>query len=303
MRRVRVRLPATAVDFGVGLRSLGLAINLPVTVEMVERTDDQIVVETAGEDAGRYPVGWRHPSLIGLTRLYQRVERAAPGISIRVDNQIPGDSGLGAEAALLLAGMIGANNLLGNLFTRDQIGQFAVAAAQRPDHVLAALHGGLIATVTTGETALIRRLPMASLGLLIARLDTPRRPDKRAPAPERIAQSDALHSLARLPMLLDGLRTGEADLLRAGMDDRIFAPYHRPRLPLYDDTWDFLRRNGAAAMTPLGASPALLIFAGKDPRRLADLLTAYYADEGLSARVWAAHVDTQGVVVSAAQSG
>jgi homoserine kinase len=87
------------------------------------------------------------------------------------------------------------------------------------------------------------------------------------------------------------------------MDDRIAAPYHRRAIPLYDDTWDFLRRNGAAAMTPIGGCPALLIFAARDHERLAELLEAYYIDEGLTARVWIAHVDTQGVVVSAAQTG
>lgn len=304
MRRVRVTLPATATDFGTGPRALGLALGLTVTVELVERTDDQLVVETTGEDAGLYPLGWRHPVIVGLARVYQRLERAAPGLAVRVENRIPADIGLGGETALLTAGMMGANNLLGNPFTRDQIGQMAAQATGRPDQAITALHGGLTATLAgAGEEVHFRRLPVAALSLVLVRVEPPRKPERRA-AGERITQADALHTLARLPFLIDGLRTGDAALLAAGMDDRLFAPQQRARIPLYDDTWDFVRRNGAATMTPLGAHPALLVFPGKtDARKLADLLQAFYADEDQPARVWVVNVDTQGVVVSVAQTG
>ncbi|MGQ9908608.1 MAG: homoserine kinase [Candidatus Flexifilum sp.] len=303
MRRVRVTLPATAVDFGVGLRSLGLALSLYVTVEISERSDDQIVVETAGEDPGRYPLGWRHPVVIGLSRIFQQREQAVLGLTIRVENGIPHQAGLGAEIALVTAGMIGGNNLLNHPLTRDQLAQMAARTTGRPEHVFAAIHGGLTASILEGETALFRRLPIAPLKVLLVLLDAPGQEDGRVTPPERIPQADALHSLGRLPLLLDALRAGDHSLLAVGMDDRIAAPYHRRAIPLYDDTWDFLRRNGAAAMTPIGGCPALLIFAARDHERLAELLEAYYIDEGLAARVWIAHVDTQGVVVSAAQTG
>lgn len=302
MRRVRVTLPATATDFGVGLRSLGLALSLHVTVEISERSDEQIVVETSGEDPGHYPVGWRHPVVLGLSRIFQQQERAALGLSIRVENGIPHQAGLGAEVALTAAGIIGGNNLMGSPFTRDHLAQMAARVTGRPDHAIAAIHGGLTASILDGETTIFRSLPIAGGRMLLALLDEPGRAEGR-PIPERIPQADALHSLARLPLLLDALRVGDYRLLAAGMDDRIAAPYRRPGIPLYDDTWDFLRRNGAAAMTPIGAAPALLIFAERDHARLAELLEAYFSDEGLTARVWVVHVDTQGVVVSAAQTG
>jgi homoserine kinase len=119
MRRIKIVLPATISDFGPGLGGLGLALGLHTIVEITERTDDKLNVETAGEDAGRYAVGLRHPVVLGLIRIFQRLENTVLGLNIRIDNRIPHAAGLGVEAAYLIAGIIGANNLLGNTYKRE----------------------------------------------------------------------------------------------------------------------------------------------------------------------------------------
>jgi homoserine kinase len=147
MRRVRVTLPASITNLGPGLNSLGLALGLHCNVEFTDRDDGALVVETRGEGAGRYALGARHPVVIGMTRVFQHVERAVVGLTVRVDNAIPLASGLGAEAAFLVAGVVGANNLMGSPFKRDALLQFVSGVTRRADHAVTAMLGGLLSLI------------------------------------------------------------------------------------------------------------------------------------------------------------
>lgn len=300
MRRVRIRLPAAATDLGVGLHGLALALNLYTQVEITERSDDQLIAETSGEDTGYYALGLRHPVVVGMTRVFQQLERTAPGLTVRIDSQVPIAARLGTEAAFTLAGMIGANNLFGNPLSRQQIVQHA-ARLHRPDQVFAVLNGGLTTSVLSGETVLTKSLSTSGFHLVLM-LPAAKADNTSAAVPERITAADALHNLSLLPLLIEALRIGDPALLAAAMDDRILAPVRRKRLPYYEDIIDFARRWGMCAVTFVGDGGALLFFAERDAEKLADALTAYCDDEAIEARIWTPAVDTQGIVVSMAQS-
>jgi Homoserine kinase len=126
MRRVKVTLPAVATEIGPGQDGLGLALGLHAVVEFSERSDHQLVVDTRGEGAGRYSVGLQHPAVLGMIRVFQKLERASLGVNVVVDSQIPVESGLNAESAFHLAGVIGGSNLLGTPLSREQALAFAV---------------------------------------------------------------------------------------------------------------------------------------------------------------------------------
>ena len=115
MQKIKIRLPATLTDFSPGLRSLGLAISLYTQVELIPRHDDKLIVESEGDGAGHYTLSLQHPVVLGMIRVFQRLECAPLGITIRVQNAIPLNSGLGAEDALMAAGVVGASNLLGGV--------------------------------------------------------------------------------------------------------------------------------------------------------------------------------------------
>src|SRR5690606_6688598 len=139
-------------------------------------------------------IGLRHPVVRGMMRVFQRIERAPLGLLVRVDNTIPLNSGLGAETAFWVAGMIGANNLMGNPLDRETVLKMAAEASQQPGHVIAAIHGGLTASAFTGDKLVYRSLPVAALRLVVALPDAESyAADTEAVVPERVLLADALH--------------------------------------------------------------------------------------------------------------
>jgi homoserine kinase len=303
MRKVKISLPATITNVGPGLNSLGLAVGLRATVEIRERSDEQLVIEIDGEGAKRYTPSVRHPVMLGLVRVFQALERAPLGFSLKIESQIPSSVGLGSTAAFTIAGVIAANNLMGTPFNRDQALALAAKANGRADGVVTAMLGGLTASTQEDDGLLYRTLPVASLQVVVVapELDT-YADDARLALPDRIDLADAQRNLSRMPLMIEALRNGDYKLLARAGEDAIRAPLLRPHIPGYGHVVEMARRGGAAAVMLSGDGPALVAFAEKDHSKIAQAMVTAFSNSGVKARSWVLPVDTQGVVVSVVMS-
>ncbi len=301
MQKIKVRLPATLTNFGVALDNLGLALGLYTQVEFSPREDTQLIVETLGEGAGEYALGLRHPVVLGMSRFFQEHERAPSGVSIRVQNDIPLRSGLGAETAFMLAGVIGANNLLGGGWGRDALMRFAIHITQRPYHILSAMLGGLTACVLQDDgEPIYRTLPLKAFRVIVA---IPQLERYTAPLkPEKLDYSEHLYSAQRLPLLLEALKHGDLELLASTFQERVLAPQFAQQIRGYAHVAEVARLAGALAVTTSGMGPAMVFLAHKAHDRIAEAVETAFRNLDIKGRVVIVPLDTQGVVISMMQT-
>jgi len=302
MRKVTVRLPATMTCIGPGVRALGLALELYTTVEITERSDRQLIVDTAGEGAGHYSIGLRHPVTLALMRIFQHMERSPRGVHIRITNAVPVASGLGAEAAFWVAGIIGANNLLGRALSREAILQLSVHLCPQPDNAVSALLGGLSSGIMDGDRLIYRTLPVSPFSLVVVVPQIDEYPASMTPL-ETVPWGDALYNLSRIPLLLEGFRTGDLSLVARMLGDRLVHPRIQSRIPGYNHVRETARLAGALGITISGHGPALVAFAEAHHAQIGEAMIAAFGNAGVKARAWVVPVDRQGVVISAVQSG
>lgn len=296
MQKIKIRLPAAVTNLGPGLNSLGLALALYTSIEISARNDDSLVVETLGEGAGRFAIGLRHPTVLAMSRVFQRLERAVTGFNVRIENSIPLNSGLGAETAFLLAGVIGANNLLGSVYQRGQIMEIA-AQISRPESAVTAMLGGLSTSLLEGDHLIYRTLPVASQRVVVILPEITRY--ARPALSERIPSAAVLHNLSRLPLLLQALKEGDHRLLAATLPDAVSVPRLAAQIPGYGAMVTAVKARGASAVTLAGDGPACLIFSEeKRTESITDAAISALYSEGITARTWAVPIDTQGVVIS-----
>ncbi len=304
MRRVKVTLPGTITNLGTGLYALGLAVALHTTIEVSERTDSLLNVETTGEDAGRYPLGIRHPVILGMSRIFQRLERSVVGINVRIDNHIPTALGLGVETAFFVGGMIAANNLFGSPFKRAELLQIASKVTGRADQAVTSMVGGLTSSTLIGNNVIYRSFTLAPMKVVLV---LPQLPDyvenTRGAVPDAPPMRDALHNLSRLPLLVEALKSGDLAFAGKVMDDRLFAPYRIAHIPGYEDVVEVAQLNGAASVSLCGSGPTLLALAANHHQKIAEAITHTFEDAGVTAKTWIVPIDTQGIVLSVAQTG
>jgi homoserine kinase len=298
MQRVKIALPAVVTRLAPALTGLGLAFSLRMNIEITERADEAWIVETDGEGAGRYGLGLRHPVTRGMIRVFQRVERAPMGVTIRVNNPIPYGADLGVDSLFIVAGVIGANNMIGTPLKRPEVVALAANASGRADQVVTGMFGGLTTSLPLDpaeSTPLYRNLPIGALKAVLVLPQTDAAENDDPPTTKtaaRVPLDDALYHLARVPLFLDALKAGDLPLLARLMDDKLTTT----KLPRGYDRALAAARGMEAAITLTGS--AILAFTTGDGRALADAMQAAFNGVGVIARWWALTVDTQGVVVS-----
>lgn len=299
MHKVNVSVPAVSTNVGPGYDALGLALNLRNVIEMYLPGDDQLVVEMRGEGHDLLPGDVRHPIMRAAIRMFQSLEQAPAGLHVRCTGEIPLDVGLSARATMIVGGLVGANNLIGSPYTHEELIHMAAQLSGQPESVVTAMRGGL-GICSAGEDGLFyRAIEIVPLRVVLAvpTLDqyTPRLRDS---LPDRVTMADAVHNLGRSMLLVEALRSGDFDLLRHAVQDRLHEPHRCHYIPAFDAVKAAAMDAGALAVTLCGAGPALLAFAARHHQEIESAIVTTFRGAGVAARTWTLGIDMQGVVIS-----
>jgi homoserine kinase len=288
MTSVTIQTPATTANLGPGFDCLGLALDLwnKVTFSL---DGTGIHIKVRGEGSGLLPVDDRNLVLRSALRLYQEAGAPLPeGLSILCENRIPMGSGLGSSAAAIIAGLVGANTLLGSPVTTEEILRLAVAIEGHPDNVASALYGGLTLVATVGEGVIARRLPVAPLvvALAVPAIHLPTSVS-RAALPRQVPLSDAVFNISRNAFVIEALRTGDLNLLGKVMEDRLHQPYRLRLIPGGEEAFTAARKAGAAGVALSGAGPSVIAFAPAEDgaaQKIGEAMACAFAKASVQAR-------------------
>lgn len=304
MPKVSVTIPAAVSSLAPGLKTLGLAVSMHAHIELSTRRDDQLELNVRGEGREVLPTGVRHPVVRAATRIFQHKEIAPAGLTVLVENAIPLNIGLDTEAALLVGGMVAANNLTGGGLERDALIEMVLQMGAVPEAVVTSLLGGLNVCASEPEGGVLyNSLEPPPLRIALVVPDLPDYAEQTANVlPEQVSLADALYNLSRLPFVLQALLDADFDLLRRTLRDHLAEPAYRPFIPGYDQVMQAAQKAGAAAVTLAGQGPALIAFAPYNHSLIASAMVEAFQKAGVtSCRYWTLGLDAQGVTISVAE--
>ena len=141
--KIKVSVPATSANVGSGFDALGLAVTLYNTVTFEE--SDKLDISAA--DGTRIPRNESNLVYRSAKGLFDKVGKKIPPLKIVQTNPIPMARGLGSSSACIIAGLLGANRMLGDVLNTQELLTLATAIEGHPDNVAPALLGGLTSSV------------------------------------------------------------------------------------------------------------------------------------------------------------
>ena len=282
----RVRVPATTANLGPGFDCLGLALNL-WNESLFELAGYGVVVAVEGEGAAGLPRDESNLVAQAFLRLCEEAGVAAPaGLRIHCHNRVPMSSGLGSSSAAIVAGLLGANTLMGRPFDRGRLLELAAEVEGHADNVVAALLGGLTIVVQKDDRLLTKKIlvPEVHVALAVPDVAVSTR-SARAGLPTQVTMKDAVFNLQRTPLVVEALRTGDYELLSQVMDDRLHQAARLKMIPGGKAAWHAALSAGAAAVAVSGSGPSLIAFVSlaTDATRIARAMTEAFAGEGVAA--------------------
>ena len=268
-QKVVVDVPATTANIGPGFDCLGAALDLNNRFAMrrIEGNGERFELIIEGTEGSHLRGG---PDNL-VYRAAQRVWKAAGlepvALEARVRLAVPPARGLGSSATAIVAGLMGANALVGEPLSKEKLLELAIDIEGHPDNVVPSLLGGLCMTAKAASqrwrVVRCEWAPMVKAVVAIPsiRLSTS---EARRAMPKAIPVNDAVVNLGALTLLLQGLRTGNGDLITDGMHDRLHEPYRWRLIKGGEQVKTAALEAGAWGCAISGAGPSVIALCSED---------------------------------------
>lgn len=220
---VKIQVPATSANVGVGFDCLGLALNL-YSYFTFEEIDGFSISGTEKRFLNKDNLVYTS-FLKALTYLNKEVK----GVSIYIDSHVPVARGLGSSATCVVGGVLGAYALTNTLIDKDEILKICTEIEGHPDNVAPAIFGGLMASYQTKEEVVSVRYPVDErfhFLALIPDFET-KTSDARKVLPTTIPFSTAVTNSAKLSVVLKGFEMYNSNILSLALKDEVHEPFRK----------------------------------------------------------------------------
>ncbi|MDQ3911845.1 MAG: homoserine kinase [Actinomycetota bacterium] len=294
---ISVCVPATSANLGPGYDAVGLALSLSMRISL-DRSPHPIV-QVYGTGADLIPRGPEHPAYRAAQFVAELAGEFDVSFHLIQENAIPPARGLGGSAAALVGGAVAANDLLGRSLAAPDLLNLVCELDGHPDNAAPALLGGLVIGTLTPEGVSAVRLEPKGLKAAVAVPDfAVSTTAARHALPETVAHKDASFNVGRAGLLLGALATGEYELLRIAMQDRLHQPYRSHLIPGLEDVIEIALAKGAYGACLSGSGPTVLAFVPEGrAEKVAAAMQAAFKAYGVQAKAWALDVDLSGARV------
>ncbi len=268
-QRVVVDVPATTANLGPGFDCLGAALDLNNRFAMrrIEGGGERFELIIEGSEGSHLRGGPENLVYRAAQRVWKAAGLEPVALEARVRLAVPPARGLGSSATAIVAGLMGANALVGEPLSKEKLLELAIDIEGHPDNVVPSLLGGLCMTAKAASQRwrVVRCEWTSTVKAVVAipsiRLSTS---EARRAMPKTIPVSDAVVNLGALTLLLQGLRTGNGDLISDGMHDRLHEPYRWRLIKGGDQVKQAAMDAGAWGCAISGAGPSVLALCAED---------------------------------------
>ena len=268
-QKVVVDVPATTANLGPGFDCLGAALDLNNRFAMrrIEGGGERFELIIEGTEGSHLRGGPENLVYRAAQRVWKAAGLEPVALEARVRLAVPPARGLGSSATAIVAGLMGANALVGEPLSKEKLLELAIDIEGHPDNVVPSLLGGLCMTAKAASQRwrVVRCEWTPSVKAVVAipsiRLSTS---EARRAMPKAIPVGDAVVNLGALTLLLQGLRTGNGDLISDGMHDRLHEPYRWRLIKGGDQVKQAAMDAGAWGCAISGAGPSVLALCEED---------------------------------------
>ncbi len=261
--RYIIKVPASSANLGPGFDSIGIAVDLFLTLEVEQAAEWSF--HTENEELSQFPSGEDHFICQVAQKTAGKFGGSLHPCKVKMESDIPLARGLGSSAAAIIAGIELADLAAGLGLTKQEKLEIATDMEGHPDNVGASLYGGLV--VGCYQQDQVDLLSFSNLQFELVAL-IPREilltKESRKVLPDVFSYSKAVQASATANLLVAALLSENWEIAGKMMRlDHFHQPYRKPLIPFYGVAEKRALCGGAFGVALSGAGPTLLCFAEK----------------------------------------
>lgn len=306
--KVSVKVPATTANLGPGFDSLGLA--LPIyNIVTVEETimpgtgiEINIIDETKEQNVLSIPTDENNIVYKAIELLYNSIGQTPSELKITIKTNIPIARGLGSSAAVIVGGLMAANELLGRPADEAALLSIATEIETHPDNITPAVVGGFVVSSLEEDGSVVYSkmnwpkdwnitvcIPDYELSTSIA----------RSVLPAEVPMKDAIFNLKHTAMLVQAVNSHDEKLMKIALNDRLHQPYREKLIPGLKEIKEALKHeDNVMGVVISGAGPSILVISyGNNLDKIRETVSNVWLDLNVKSKILTLQVEENGAYV------
>ena len=292
---IKVRVPATSANMGPGFDSLGIAVNLYNVFGFRE-------IESGLEFKGIPDEFCNEDNIVyqAMVKCFEKANYKHKGLEISIlEQDVPISRGLGSSSSCIVGGLVGANEIMGKPFSKDDILQMAVEIEGHPDNVAPAVIGGMVVAIMEEDKVYYDKVKVQE-GIKFVpmipdfRLATK---DAREVLPKEISLQDGIHNVSRASLMIASMISGNKGLLKYACSDKFHENYRSKLIPGFYEVKDEAYRVGALGSYLSGAGPTIMVIADENSSDFCEDIKSFLKVKSLNWGIYELSVDKLGAIV------
>ena len=304
MKKIRVYSPGTVANLVCGFDILGLALSAPDDIMELSLTEEPVVT-IRNLDAFNLPTDpEKNVAGVVLLSIMEKTGRLF-GFDISIEKHIKPGSGIGSSAASAAGAAVAADYLLGNIFSTDEIIQFAMNGEKLASGVK---HADNIAPCVLGGISLIRSIhpldivsiPAPDLFVTVVHPQIEvRTSDARQILKQQVLLKDAIKQWGNIAGLVTGFMKADYDLIGRSLEDVIIEPVRSILIPGFDQLKKDCKEAGALGGGISGSGPSVFMLSKDEAtaHALESVMKNVYNRIGIDYNTYVTTINKKGVVV------
>ena len=272
---IKIKAPATVANMVCGFDILGFAVNSPydeMEMRWMSRAENEPSITIINIDNYNLPTDPEKnvagAALLAFLEEYEEKQKSnVPKIKfeVKINKLIKPGSGVGSSAASAAGAVVGANYLVGNIFSKDDLVRFAMngeklaSGVKHADNIAPCIFGGVTLVRSIFPLEIIA-LPSPTLHVTIVHPQIEvRTSDARSILRQQVLLKDAIKQWGNIAGLVAGLMKPDYDLIGRSLEDVIIEPVRSILIPGFDALKLACKQAGALGGGISGSGPSIFM--------------------------------------------
>ncbi|MBS1920704.1 MAG: homoserine kinase [Bacteroidetes bacterium] len=304
MQKIKIKSPATVANLVCGFDILGMALNEPYDIMQVQLLNEPNVIIRNNDYFGLPEEAEKNVAGVVLLSIIERMKNEI-GFEVEITKQIKPGSGLGSSAASAAGAAIAANHLLDNIFSNEEMIQFAMngeklaSGVKHADNISPCISGG-ITLIRSIHPLDIISIPAPDLYVTVVHPQIEvKTSDARQILKKQILFKDAIRQWGNIAGLITGLIKNDHDLIGRSLEDVIIEPVRSILIPGFDEVKKKCKEAGALGGGISGSGPSVFMLSKDEStaKAVEQVMKEVYNKIGIDYNTYVTRINKRGVEV------
>ncbi|WP_438945153.1 homoserine kinase [Sediminibacterium sp.] len=306
-KKITIHSPATVANMVCGFDVLGFAVQEPYDIMQIEFAEAPGIVIVNEDDFNLPTDPLQNVAGAALLALMEAFGQPV-GFKLTINKQIKPGSGVGSSAASSAGAVAGANALLGNPFSNEELVKFAMngeklaSGVKHADNIAPCIYGGVTLIRSVFPLDIVKlNVPDLYVTIVHPQIEV-KTSDARSILKQQVQLEDAIKQWGNIAGLVAGLEQGDYDLIGRSLEDFLIEPTRSILIPAFDSVKKISKELGALGGGISGSGPSIFMLSTNEStaKSVELAMQQIYDKIGLGYHTYLTRINTRGILLSEA---